>query len=161
MWAIQENDWIHLGKPEDEAVLKANGGSRENYVTSYSWCCREQVVQLSTKGLSDVIMDSIQPAIAVSEWFYARFDCASRYFIRVDLLSSDHKVIACFEDSEETAQWQGGELGWRVKSHVFREYGEGVRYIRFADAGIDSQFWLGHYGSKMAAASAAIVFKET
>ena len=35
---------------------------------------------------------------------------------------------------------------------MFRNYGAGVRYILFADAGKDTQSCAGHYGSKMAGA---------
>ena len=155
-WSMEE--WIDKNKPEDEAVLKANGGSCQNYVTSHDWCCREQVIELAAIGLTNTVMDTIRPAITVSEWFCARWDCASEFCIRVELLSGDKQVVAYFEDSQKTDQWEGGRLGWRLKEHTFADYGEGVRYFRFADGGKDSQYWAGHYGSKMAAASARIKF---
>jgi len=155
-WSIEES--IDKNKPEDQAVLKANGGSCENYVTSYIWCCREQVVDLAAIGLTATIMDSVRPAISVSEWFCARWDCASRFCIRVELLSSSRELVEFFEGSEETDQWQGGEIGWRLIRHTFEGYGDGVRYVRFADAGKDCQYWAGHYGSKMAAATMTIYF---
>jgi hypothetical protein len=37
-------------------------------------------------------------------------------------------------------------------SHVFHNYGPGVRFIKFYHGGIDTQFWAGHYGSKMSGA---------
>jgi len=37
-------------------------------------------------------------------------------------------------------------------SHVFQNYGPGVRFIRFFHGGMDTQFWAGHYGSKMSGA---------
>jgi F-box associated region. len=37
-------------------------------------------------------------------------------------------------------------------SHVFQNYGPGVRFIKFYHGGMDTQFWAGHYGSKMSGA---------
>ena len=155
-WKIE--DWIKRGNEQDENVLKENGGSCQNYVTSYSWCCREQVVEFSSVGLNNMIMDEVQPSIEVSEWFCARWDCASMFYIRVELLDMNREVVRFFERSEETERGLGGELGWRKVCHVFSDYGRGVRFLRFADAGKDAQFWAGHYGSKMAAARSHVIF---
>lgn len=155
-WSIEE--WIKKDEEQDEEVLKENSGSCQNYVTSYSWCCREQVVEFASVGLNNKIMDEVRPSIAVSEWFCARWDCGSEFYIRVELLDIKNKVIDFFETSEETECWQGGELGWRKVQHVFSGYGKGVRLLRFADAGKDKKFWAGHYGSKMAAARAQVIF---
>ena len=35
---------------------------------------------------------------------------------------------------------------------MFQKYGPGVRFIRFYHGGKDTQFWAGHYGSKMSGA---------
>ena len=157
-WSI-ESGWIKPDEPSHEQVIKENEGCTKNYVTSYEWCCREQIVELSKYGYVNSIMDTIQPPISVSEWFSARWDCGSTFCIRVDLLNSENKVVAKYEDSITTDQWQGGELGWRKVEHVFKDYGSGVRFVRFADGGKDTQFWAGHYGSKMAGARMFISFK--
>lgn len=155
-WTTEE--WIKKDNEKDQEVLKENGGSCQNYVTSYGWCCRQQVVEFASVGLGSKVMDEVRPSIAVSEWFCARWDCGSKFYIRVELLDKNNKVINFFETSEATDQWQGGELGWRKVQHVFSDYGKGVRFLRFADAGIDSKFWAGHFGSKMAAAKAQVIF---
>lgn len=153
-WEIQ--DCVH---PETfENVYRENQCSVHNYVTSYGWCCREQVIKLVEIGLSNDIMDKILPPIEVSEWFSARYDCGSQFCIRVELLDARKEVVKFFEHSVVTDQWMGGELGWRKIRHVFDVYLPGVRYLRFADAGKDTQFWAGHYGSKMAAANARVRF---
>lgn len=154
-WEI-ENEWID---PErDEEVFKENSGCVSNYATSYKWGCREQLIRLANVGLSNEIMDKVQPSLEVSEWFAARWDCGSEFCIRVELMDAERAVVKFFEHSVVTEQWLGGELGWRKLEHVFREYGPGVRYLRFADAGKDTQFWAGFYGSKMAAAWARVKF---
>lgn len=152
----EKEQWIN---PEEHAdVLTENSGCRNNYVTSYGWCCREQVIKLTDVGLSNEIMDEIRPQIDISEWFCARFDCGCHYCIRVELLDAKREVVKYFEHSVLTEQWLGGELGWRKIQHMFDAYSPGVRYLRFADAGKDTQFWAGHYGSKMAAAWARVRF---
>lgn len=151
-------NWIK--KDTDIGVLEDNNGCLQNYVTSYGWCSRDQLIDLARFGFAGEIMDEVRPAIAVSEWFCARWDCGSVYCIHVDLLDADLKVIKSFEQMESTDQWQGGELGWRKVQHVFCDYGPGVRYVRFADAGKDTQFWAGHYGSKMAGAWVKVLFNH-
>ena len=141
-------------------LVSENHGSTSNYVTSYGWCCREQVIELAKFGFIDDIMDISQPVIVVSEWFCARWDCGSIFNIHVELLGRKKEVIDTFEHSEVTEQWLGGDLGWRKVEHKFSGYGPGVRYVRFADAGKDTQFWAGHYGSKMAAACTKLYFHE-
>lgn len=34
-------------------------------------------------------------------------------------------------------------------THVFQNYGKGVRYIRFIHGGKDTQFWAGWYGVRV------------
>ena len=127
--------------PRNKQLLKENNQSNNNYVTSYEWCCREQVITLSKCGFTDEIMDTIQPAIIVSEWFCTRWDCGSVFNIRVELVGSKGQVIDKYGVSVHTDQWKGGELGWRRVEHVFCNYGPDVRYIRYADAGKDTKWW--------------------
>lgn len=41
-------------------------------------------------------------------------------------------------------------------AYTFRSYGPGVRYIMFIHCGKDTQYWAGHFGSKMAGARVEI-----
>jgi len=41
-------------------------------------------------------------------------------------------------------------------SHVFENYGKGLRWISFTHEGRDRSFWAGNYGSKMAGACVCI-----
>lgn len=34
-------------------------------------------------------------------------------------------------------------------THVFKNYGKGVRYVRFVHGGKDTQFWAGWYGIRV------------
>ena len=153
-WIIETK--IDPEKSRDQEVFKANGNSKQNYVTSYGWCCREQVIKLADIGLTKEIMDVLRPAIEVSEWYSGVWDCV--FCIRVELLDSKREVLKFYEHTEEIEQEMGRKLGWRKLQHVFVDYGPGVRFLRFADAGKDNLYWAGHYGSKMAAASARVKF---
>lgn len=153
-WNIESA--ISSEDPHFEQIVKENGNSTKNYVTLYEWCCREQVIKLSNFGFSDSVLDIIQPSISVSEWYAARGDCGSIFCIHVDLLNSNKEVITSYEDSIETDEWQGRALGWRRVENVFKNYGPGVRFVRFADGGKDANWWAGHYGSKMAGARVVI-----
>ncbi len=154
-WSI-ESERIKPEDPHFEQIVKENDNCSKNYVTSYEWCCREQIIELSHYGFSDSVMDIVQPLISVSEWYAARWDCGSIFCIRVDLLDSEKQVVTSYQDSITTDQWLGGELGWRRVEGEFKSYGSGVRFVRFADGGKDTKYWSGHYGSKMAGARLVI-----
>ncbi|KAG0413400.1 hypothetical protein HPB47_009442 [Ixodes persulcatus] len=51
-----------------------------------------------------------------------------------------------------------GRFGSR---HTFDDYPKGVRYVRFAHLGTDTQFWAGHYGAKMAGGMVRIAAEQT
>ena len=133
-------------------LLAENGASSKNYVTFYEWCCRQQILDLPKLGFAPAILDTLQPIIEILEWFCVCSDHGSKFKLRVDLLDEQYSSLAKFEHSEEIHQRTVNTSGWRKVEHVFRNYGAGVRYILFADAGKDTQWWAGHYGSKMAGA---------
>ena len=158
-WTI-EDGWIKPEEPRNAILLKENEGCTKNYVTSHEWCCREQFIDLLSLGFLPKILDELQPAIDVSEWFSARWDCGSVFQIRVDLLDGNYRSVKSFQYSKKTSQWQGGQQGWQKVQHTFTDYGPGVRFVRFADGGKDLQWWAGHYGSKMAAAWVTVKFSS-
>ena len=45
-------------------------------------------------------------------------------------------------------------------SHVFENYGTGLRVISFEHSGRDRLYWAGHYGSKMAGACVSVKIPE-
>ena len=157
-WNIEE--WIKRDDAKDQQVLKENSGCTKNYVTTYYWCCRWQLVDLYDYGFTLEIMNKVHPPIHVSEWYCARWDCGSIFQIMVALLNKDFKFLQTYKHSEVTAQWEGGDLGWRKVTHTFQDYKAGVRYVLFVDGGKDTQIWAGHYGSKMAAANVHVEFTQ-
>lgn len=56
------------------------------------------------------------------------------------------RVLESFAFTYSTEQWKGGV--WRRVEHTFRDYPAGVRLLRFAHTGKDTQYWAGHYGAK-------------
>nr|XP_020467512.1 F-box only protein 6-like [Monopterus albus] len=77
-----------------------------------------------------------------------RWDCASEYEICVELLDSSKNPVKVFApDKVCFEQW--GSQQWNEMTHVFRDYGPGVRYIRFTHGGQDRQFWAGWYGIRV------------
>ena len=139
-------------------LREENEGCKQNYVTTYYWCCKERIVDLHSMGFTQELLDEVQPSIVVSEWFAARDDCGSLYNLHVALLDHKYQVVETYDFQETTPQWLGGSLGWRRVEHTFADYGKGVMYVRFAHGGKDTQFWAGHYGSKMAGSQIRVVF---
>nr|XP_006813012.1 PREDICTED: F-box only protein 6-like [Saccoglossus kowalevskii] len=60
---------------------------------------------------------------------------------------------------QETPQWSNSD--WTKVSHTFQGCSPGLRTIIFEDASKDMQFWAGHYGGKMSAASVFVRVKKS
>uniref|UniRef100_A0A8C6V0I5 Si:dkey-147f3.4 n=1 Tax=Neogobius melanostomus TaxID=47308 RepID=A0A8C6V0I5_9GOBI len=143
-WKIEESMCPH----PNEAVL-------QNFVTSYGLCLKSQLIDLKSEGYYPAFMDLYQPAIKISDWYAARWDCACEYTIKVELLNQKKKSIQTFEpETVHIEQWSDQQ--WHQMTHVFKNYGPGVRYINFVHGGKDSQFWAGWYGVRLADSSVEI-----
>ncbi|PSN50324.1 hypothetical protein C0J52_10124 [Blattella germanica] len=176
--------WICLKDPFEKNLLRnhcgqvrSNGGSKwtiENppagadelprteefgditscFATSFHSCSKEQVIRLKYRGFNHLMMDEVRPDIEVSEWYAGRFDCGSIYEMEVELLNeTKDEVLETFSFRKTIKQWEGRE--W------IKNYKPGVRYIRFYHGGVDTQYWLGHYGSKMSGACVKLVIPST
>uniref|UniRef100_V5HXY3 Putative f-box associated region n=1 Tax=Ixodes ricinus TaxID=34613 RepID=V5HXY3_IXORI len=130
------------------------------FATSYGECSKEQVISLVKEGVVPEVLDIFKPAIEVSEWYAGRFDCGCKYRLIVELLNVAKKPVATFDTGElVTPQWAGRQ--WQQVRHTFNDYPKGVRYVRFAHLGTDTQFWAGHYGAKMAGGMVRIAAEQT
>ncbi|KAI8505037.1 glycoprotein catabolic process [Branchiostoma belcheri] len=158
-WNVLENGgegW----KVEKFVGCKAfpNPAVQSNFVTSYGWAVREQQIDLLAEGCQEKCLDETQPSIEVSEWYAPRWDCGSKYELEVQLLDKKKEVVDTFHYGPAvTDQWN--ESQWKEAMHIFSNYGPGVRYVLFKDKGSDTQFWAGHYGSKMTCASVKFIFQ--
>ena len=137
-------------------ALTQNGGNGwlatgSEFVTSYQWNGRTQLVDLYARGFTATDM-AAAPPIEVSEEF-RRTWCPDSYRLNVMLLDTNMNVVAAFDTGMVT---QSGpcdyNAAWEKVSHVFTGYGKGtspVRYIRWEDGGVDSEWWAGNYGVAM------------
>lgn len=146
-WLIIENggdEW----KLENMLVPHPNEAIKKNFVTSYGMCTKTQLIDLKKEGYDAAFMDKFQPDIRVTDWYAPRWDCGSEYKVIVELLCQRKRPIQVF--SPEVVyfeQWNDGT--WTQMRHVFRNYGPGVRFIRFTHGGKDTQFWAGWYGIRV------------
>ncbi|XP_043918136.1 F-box only protein 2-like [Protopterus annectens] len=155
-WKVHHggNGWkIATCEPQAETPFSSYFG------TSYSWCWKYQIVDLLKEGLWEELLDCYQPDICISDWYsglHAEFGCV--YGIHVCLLAEDKKtIIAKFEENI-------GEIhcgAFQKVSCVFRNYGNGVRYVRFCHRGKDTLFWAGHYGALTSNSTVIVTFNKS
>ncbi|MGC9445089.1 MAG: hypothetical protein ACP5E9_09230 [Candidatus Methanospirareceae archaeon] len=124
------------------------------FLTSYGWCKRGQEIDLQAKGYTEAQLDR-SPHVQVEEWFgQANPYCRGRYYVKIELRDTNHKVITSWDSGEHYTTWRGiGLLSWDKLSHEFSNYGAGLRYIYWEDGGIDEKYWAGYYGAKLDSAS--------
>ncbi|XP_034172150.2 F-box only protein 6 [Osmia lignaria lignaria] len=161
-WKIIANEgdrWIVENPPVGVPLLPNNEpvfeGKQYCFVTSYSACTKMQVIDLELEGLTPYILDNLQLPILVGEWYSCRWDCSAVYDCNVILLGektvlNERRIIDSFQFHDNIEGEKQNQ--WHYVSHEFRNYGPGLRQISFYHGGKDSQFWAGHYGSKMAGA---------
>ncbi|XP_047462661.1 F-box only protein 6-like [Mugil cephalus] len=152
-WEIMENggdQWIveHVMEPHPN-------GAQKNFVTSYDMCTKSQLIDLEKEGYNASFMDHFQPDIKISDWYAPRWDCGCVYTMSVQLLNKKKKVMQKFvPDTVYFEQWNDGK--WQQMTYVFKNYGPGVRFIRFVHGGQDRQFWAGWYGIRITDSSVEI-----
>ncbi|XP_073794522.1 uncharacterized protein isoform X3 [Danio rerio] len=109
------------------------------FATSHGLCLKQQLIDLQKEGYSDMFMDQRQPHIKISDWYAPRSDHRSEYQICVELLDQKMNPVCAFQP-EKVFFPKGGVYPWRQMSHVFKEYGPGVRFIRFTHGGKNAKF---------------------
>ncbi|XP_013866371.1 F-box only protein 6 [Austrofundulus limnaeus] len=146
-WTILQNGGDRW-KIEEPMEAHPNEAVRKNFVTSYGMCMKSQTVDLEKEGYNPDFMDYFQPPIRISDWYAPRWDCASEYMMTVQLLDHKNKVLQEF--TPETVYFpQWNDQQWHQLIHVFKNYGPGVRFIKFSHGGKDTQFWAGWYGIRV------------
>ncbi|XP_029973866.1 F-box only protein 6-like [Salarias fasciatus] len=153
-WQILENGGDRW-KIEKPMVPHPNDKVKLNFVTSYGMCRKAQLIDLKKEGYNPAFMDEFQPDIKITDWYAPRWDCGSEYGIFVQLLNQKKEVVERY--TPETVYFeQWNDQQWKQLVHVFRDYGPGVRYIRFIHGGKDTQFWAGWYGIRVTDSSVEI-----
>ncbi|XP_071383446.1 F-box only protein 6-like [Centroberyx affinis] len=146
-WQILENGGDKW-KVEGAMVPHPDETVQKVFVTSYQMCRKSQLIDLVKEGYNPSFMDHFQPDIKISDWYAPRWDCGCEYEIRVELLNHKKKPVQTF--APETVYFeQWNDQQWNQVTHVFKDYGPGVRYIRFIHGGKDTQFWAGWYGVRV------------
>ncbi|XP_052768996.1 F-box only protein 6-like [Mya arenaria] len=135
------------------------------WVSSYGKCAKYQVVDLMAAGCSEYVLDHIRPAIHVSEWYAARFDCGAVYKMKVVLLSEKTGEFWSASSKDTNCRYSFKETlpsgrAWFQAKHTFTDYPTGIRYVGFYHEGKDTQFWAGHFGAKMTLASVILDFSH-
>lgn len=153
-WKILENGGDRW-KVESPMMPHPDQTVQKVFVTSYGMCRKSQLIDLEKEGYSPAFMDQFQPDIKISDWYAPRWDCGCEYEISVELLDQRKKPIQTF--APETVffeQWNDQQ--WHQMTHLFKNYGPGVRYIHFIHGGKDTQFWAGWYGIRVTNSSVEI-----
>lgn len=146
-WQIVQNGGDRW-KVEGVMAPHPNQVVRKNFVTSYIMCTKSQLIDLEKEGYNAWFMDHFQPHIKVSDWYAPRWDCGCEYTISVRLLNERKETVQSFNpDTIYFEQWNDQQ--WHQMTHVFQNYGPGVRYISFMHGGKDTQFWAGWYGIRV------------
>uniref|UniRef100_A0AAR2J0L4 FBA domain-containing protein n=2 Tax=Pygocentrus nattereri TaxID=42514 RepID=A0AAR2J0L4_PYGNA len=125
------------------------------FLTSYRLCLKRQLIDLEKEGYSPAILDEMQPDIVISDWYAPRRDCGSQYDICIELLNQFQEAVQTLQpESVIFPQWN--DQPWKEMTHVFKDYGRGVRFIRFTHGGRDTQFWAGYYGIRVTSSSVKV-----
>ncbi|XP_038677900.1 F-box only protein 6-like [Scyliorhinus canicula] len=157
-WSIDENggdEWNVETLPGGHGQNHPCKTLNKYFVTSYGLCRKSQIIDLSAHGLWGGLLDFLQPKIVVSDWYAGRHDCGCMYALSVELLSEDRTPIRSY-NSEEIRIPQWSDVKWNQITHVFENYGPGVRYVHFSHEGRDTQFWAGWYGVRVTNSSVTV-----
>ncbi|XP_051947192.1 F-box only protein 44-like [Xyrauchen texanus] len=140
---------------EDNSVDIPNNTVPKCFVTSYGLCMKQQLIDLKKEGYNPAFMDHLQSEIKITDWYAPRWDCGSQYKICVELLDQKKKVMSTYQP-EPVFFPQWNDQQWCQMTHVFRDYGPGVRFIRFTHGGMDTQYWKGWFGIRVTNSSVEI-----
>ena len=132
-----------------EQILDAKEKPCKCFVTSYTEAGKYQIVELDEQIIQD-----IKPKIEIKENYGARFDCGSKYSLKVLLVDSEFKERDKFEFEDIMEEWCDAK--WKEIKHTFN-VDFPVKYVVFFHSGKDTQFWAGNYGSKMTNGSVRII----
>nr|XP_045366863.1 F-box only protein 50 [Camelus bactrianus] len=103
----------------------------ENLQQNLSWTVKQQCVDLLAEGLWEELLDDEQPHITVMDWYEdSRLDVCV-YELHVWLLAADRRTVIAQHHVAPRTSGRGPPGRWVQVSHVFRQYGPGVRFVHF------------------------------
>ncbi|KAJ8688361.1 hypothetical protein QAD02_024156 [Eretmocerus hayati] len=148
-WAVEKRPKSVRPLPKDP-VFK---GNKSCFVTSFSRCMKEQVINLLDEGFSEYLLDQLQPTIKVSEWFCCQPNVPAIYECTIKLLREQKSDRTAIETLSYSKILEGEQMNhWFKFSHEFKNYGKGLRKIKFCHGGQDRSFIAGSCGTKLAGA---------
>ncbi|KAM6225370.1 F-box only protein 50 [Rhynchocyon petersi] len=96
-----------------------------------SWTVKQQCVDLLAEGLWEELLDDEQPDITIMDWYEdSRLDTCV-YELHVWLLAADRRTVIAQHHVAPRTSGRGRPGCWLQVSHVFRQYGPGVRFVHF------------------------------
>lgn len=127
------------------------------FATSYGNSVKIQTIQLGQSNLFRYILNNYKPHIYLSEWTAGRFDCGCVYRLRCGFSGLPPNLQVTKPSSgNKVTQWEGSK--WKKIDILITNYPEGVEGLTFEHEGRDTQFWAGHFGSKMAGGVIKLLF---
>ncbi|XP_026223040.1 F-box only protein 44-like [Anabas testudineus] len=138
-WQILETGYDKW-KVEDVRVPHPDERVQKNFVTACQMCKKSQLIDLEREGYNPEFMDHFQPDIKISDWYDPQWENSSHYEICVELLNQNKEPVHTFAPKAVFA-WVDNSAKWNQMTHVFQNYGPGVRYIRFTHGGRDASYW--------------------
>ena len=141
-------------------IVRSHAQGAQMIATSSQGMVREQEIDLLALGFTSDYLDSMPP-IHVSERF-AQLPPGlhDEYLLRVELQDASHQVLTHWQlgsDAQRASPPQcsamcqlrrrDGSGFWINRTHVFSNYGRGVRYVRWRDGGRDGDAYDGHTGA--------------
>ncbi len=155
--------WTILQNGGDGWRVRDSGAhtGQSAFQVSYDWCRKYQVIDLVAEGFTEQELDEGQN-VYISDWFSGIGVNPSQTLdygqLKVELRDASHNVIASYDSGVFTTPEAPTPYGTNYVeySHVFEDYGAGLRYIYFEHGGIDTEYWAGHYGTLIDSASVVI-----
>ncbi|CAI6366694.1 unnamed protein product [Macrosiphum euphorbiae] len=141
--------WIIEQTPQGSPLLPDDpdfDGHTSCFVSSFRLCSKSQRIIFKNYGLNDTVMKTLQPEISVSEWYNSRFDCGCKYVLRATVFDGNGELIEQHNYNDVLPQW--GDNIWTKASHSFKNQSN-ASYLILYHSGVDTQFWAGHYGTKI------------
>ncbi|XP_036688436.1 F-box only protein 17 isoform X4 [Balaenoptera musculus] len=174
-WAVEKNLILVPGAPSQTCFV-TSFESLIHLECDVRWCFKRQLVDLVMEGVWQELLDSSQIEICVADWWGARENCGCIYRLRVRLLDMyENEVVKFSASPSPVLQWTErgcrqchsldsqllqDRIFWLLSSrlypqrleqgqvsHVFTNFGKGIRYVSFEQYGRDTRSWVGHYGA--------------
>ncbi|MBN3286384.1 FBX50 protein, partial [Polyodon spathula] len=96
-----------------------------------SWFTLEQRINLKGEGLWEELLDVYQPDICIQDWYEDSKLHEEIYQLQVRLLAADEQTVLQEFKLNPKNNTAGDPNCWLEVSHVFRQYGPGVRHLHF------------------------------